>query len=419
MWIENVIDSLCNLFLVVLIIRYMGIFFKRKKDSRKILTASALGFYLGTLLVSYVFSVPILNFAVCIIGILAISCAFEGTILQKILITISVAVLNALCDFVCYTLLAGRIQEGQLDISYIFTILLILICEQIISRIMGKRNNVSDMPDRFGIIILIPLCSLGILYVLTDSVSAENVMASVFIMISVLVVNVVVFYLYHVTLENYLSQLQYERVKERSEAYANQLELLAETQHRIQALHHDMKHHIRELQGMANNKELGEINTYLQEMEAAVQIPGEYAHSGNYQIDSLLNYLIGEAKEKLEQVEVNIKLPQNVKLNTFKLNIILGNLLENAIEAAGHSTEKKLSLEITLDKGILFLHVANSYDGVLKKKGTTFLTTKENAENHGIGLKNVQEMVEAENGSFTITEKDGWFVADVMLYITE
>lgn len=368
MWVENVIDSLCNLFLVVLIIRYMGIFFKRKKDSRKILIASALGFYLGTLLVSYVFSIPLLNFAVCIIGILAISCAFEGTILQKILLTISVAVLNALCDFVCYALLAERVQEGQLDISYIFTILLILICEQIISRIMGRHKDVSDMPDRFGIIILIPLCSLGILYVLTDTTSAENVKESFFIVMSVLIVNVVVFYLYHVTLENYLSQIQYERVKERLEAYANQLEILSEAQHRIQALRHDMKHHIRELQGLVNNKELGEISIYLQEMEAAVQIPGEYAHSGNYQIDSLLNFLIGEAKEKLEQVEVNIKLPQNVKLNTFKLNIILGNLLENAIEAAGSSTEKKLSLEITLDKGILFLHVANSYDGVLKKK---------------------------------------------------
>ena len=108
MWIEKGLNCLCNLFLILIIIRYMGIFFKRKKN-KKVLLFITFGYYVSAILVSFVYAIPILNFLISIAGILAISCVFEGNIFKKLLIILSVAVLNACCDILAYAMLAPRL----------------------------------------------------------------------------------------------------------------------------------------------------------------------------------------------------------------------------------------------------------------------------------------------------------------------
>jgi len=69
----------------------------------------------------------------------------------------------------------------------------------------------------------------------------------------------------------------------------------------------------------------------------------------------------------------------DISRHSFDINIILGNLLENAIEAARQTEEKKLTVAIREEKGVLKIHIENSYNGILQQKGTKFLTTKKTA----------------------------------------
>ena len=71
-------------------------------------------------------------------------------------------------------------------------------------------------------------------------------------------------------------------------------------------------------------------------------------------------------RTNLRRLEVKVKIPEWLHMDTFDLVIIIGNLLDNAIEAARQTDEKYLSFKMTLEKGVLFIDAANSYCGVIK-----------------------------------------------------
>ena len=89
------------------------------------------------------------------------------------------------------------------------------------------------------------MCSLVILYIVANEFRTRTQVAAV--SVSLLMINVLVFYLYHIILENHLKQLEYKIIGEKAKAYDNELEILSEACRRMQSLQHDMKHHILEL----------------------------------------------------------------------------------------------------------------------------------------------------------------------------
>ena len=101
----------------------------------------------------------------------------------------------------------------------------------------------------------------------------------------------------------------------------------------------------------------------------------------------------------------------------FDLNVVIGNLLDNAILAASQTQEKWLSVVLNYEKGILFIQVQNSYQTVKKDMDGNYLTTKQETQNHGIGLKNVRRIVNQNHGTMQITDSDHIFDVKVMLYV--
>ena len=142
----------------------------------------------------------------------------------------------------------------------------------------------------------------------------------------------------------------------------------------------------------------------------------EFSSSGNMEIDSILNYMLFKAQETLDKIEYKISIPKDIGILSFDLNIIFGNLLENAILAAGSSLGKWLSVFVHYDKGMLFINIQNSYQGELEKRNEIYLTTKKDKTKHGIGLQNVKRVVKKYDGSITISDKNNIFDIKIVLY---
>ena len=104
-------------------------------------------------------------------------------------------------------------------------------------------------------------------------------------------------------------------------------------------------------------------------------------------------------------------------MSNFDLTVLLGNLLDNAIEALRKDDKKSLSIKIRYIKGILYISMYNSFDGVINKGGNRFLSLKEDKENHGIGLTNIDSIVNKYNGEMRIDSKGGIYKTDIILYI--
>lgn len=151
-------------------------------------------------------------------------------------------------------------------------------------------------------------------------------------------------------------------------------------------------------------------------MRRFIENPKGWVESGNLQIDSVLNYFLQRAQKTLKVVETEIKIPQGIE-HTFDMNVIFGNLFENAIEAAEQSEEKILRAKIKLKQGILRIEISNSFSGERHKAEGGYVTTKQEAKRHGIGLKSVNEIVKKYNGEMETDIVDGQFYVNLILYM--
>lgn len=265
----------------------------------------------------------------------------------------------------------------------------------------------------------IPVISIVILFILLMN-DLHNQIILVSVSAGILLINMLIFYLYNALMDIYIKLEENVLFERKLESYANQLDVLMQSEEKISALRHDMKHHLNELLIMAKrNEDHHEITAYIQNMQMFMENKGEYSNSGNKEVDSILNYMLNKAQEVLEEVEYKINIPKEMEVRLFDLNVILGNLLENAIQAASHSSEKKLFLLMKFEKGMLFINVRNTYEGGLIKKGKDYLTTKEKAEQHGIGLKNVERVIKSYHGNIEISDLDHIFDVKIMLYTLE
>ena len=79
--------------------------------------------------------------------------------------------------------------------------------------------------------------------------------------------------------------------------------------------------------------------------------------------------------------------------------------------------EKSLSLYVSMQRGLLFINLSNSYDGTLIENKGRFLSTKPDKRAHGLGLQNVKRMVREMNGEMLIEHDENNFCVKIMLYI--
>ncbi|MBR4606474.1 MAG: GHKL domain-containing protein, partial [Lachnospiraceae bacterium] len=237
--------------------------------------------------------------------------------------------------------------------------------------------------------------------------------------IGLLIINFFMFYLYNPLLHNMSKQFETELLEQKVQIYSNQLSVIMQSEERTKALRHDMKHHINELMILANENNSAEIRQYLEKMQDFLKNPEEIVSSGNLEIDSVLNYMLQRAKEELNTVNAKVLLPENMK-HSFDLNVLLGNLLENAIEAARQTDKKYLSVDISLKKGIIFIKVDNSYlpeENLPQNQSTIQPILAASSRKHlGLGLKNIKRIIDAHDGSMEIIKNDGIFSVKAMLY---
>ena len=181
-----------------------------------------------------------------------------------------------------------------------------------------------------------------------------------------------------------------------------------------------MKNNLVSILAYAEKGEDEKIIEFIQDiMEESGLSISEVANSGNIVIDSLLGYWYVTAQKKGIDFSLNIKVPMKMEFKGADICLILGNLLENAVEAAQKAEGKKyIRLHMKYDKNNLLLFVENNYKGVLiKTKDKRLKSTKTDAENHGVGLSSVYRIAAKYHGVVTIDDDvANRFLIRVVLY---
>ena len=375
-----------------------------------------LGIYcLLTTTVYSIFRVSVVYEICNCLGIIGLTCFYQELWKKRLWVSLVLFSLD-LANSLIVLFVFGDIAKFQ---QPAVQALLLLICTTIISHISYPPEAKEIAFDRKQTVLLLVIPAMSVLVLSVLMLEESPKLSAILISGCMLMINISVFYLYNILIENYINLRDNDLYKQQTYAYQNQLEVIMESGNRVRALRHDMKNHILALQALVQRKEAEEMNRYLESMKDFMTNPEEYVKTGSDSVDSLLNYKIQKAHEVLNVVETKISIPQQLRLRSFDLNVLLGNLLDNAIDASMQTEEKKLNITIKLDKGVLFLYICNSCQRIADGRRGFLETTKEDKTNHGIGLKNVRQIVEKYHGDLAFQYENNFMETDVMMYVKE
>jgi hypothetical protein len=218
----------------------------------------------------------------------------------------------------------------------------------------------------------------------------DNSSHDYFIAIVLLLINLMNFYIYNLEQKHLETQYMLELIEVSNHAYKSQIQIMQESQKKLRFIRHDLQKHLNRIRNLVDNEDFQSIPDYLFEMEEAVAVKHEYSKTGNEDVDSLLNYELSRAVELGTEIIYDVNLPEKLNVSSFDITIILGNLMDNAIEALKHSERKLLKVNIQFNKGIIRIDIENTYNSSYKKKN--------DGREHGIGLMSVERALQKYHG---------------------
>lgn len=216
-------------------------------------------------------------------------------------------------------------------------------------------------------------------------------------------------------------QLSHERelLLQQNQAYRAEFDRIRQSERQLCALRHDMKNHLAILRAYAALGQMEKLEQYLARLGQPLTRSG-FVHTGNLEIDSILNYKLDQAERAGARLELDVRLPEGFSADMFDLTIILGNLLDNALEGLKKSRAKELFLYLTVDRGVLSLKIVNSYDGVVLRPDTSndsVYRSRKQGKGHGLGLPSVRRMVDKYHGELHIDSAERMFSVEAVLYL--
>ena len=417
--LDFMICALTNLFRIFLIGRCASIFLGVDVDKKKKHIVYGCFYVINTVLF-WEFHTVWINMICNLMGIGAIVWLYTKSVRTNLFITGTIYLVNCGCDVAATSLFVNYRDGGAYNQIYaVISLFLIFMCELVIEKMITIHKDAEDAQNIS--LVLMPICSIIVITLLIYTDTCTDIGLTI-VSIGLLIANFLMLYLYNLLLHSISQQYEMEMLKTQLQAYANQLNVVLRGEEKIKALRHDIKHHLNELMLLANKHDVAEIQKYIDEMNSFLKIPNEIVASGNLEIDSVLNFMLQKAEKELKTVDIKVMLPEKVR-HSFDINVMLGNLLENAIDAAGKTENKYLSVHIKLKRGILKVKIENSFESSCtlcekqNRKDTILKTTKPFTEQHGIGLKNVKKIVEKYNGTMAVTAQEGIFCVNLLLYM--
>lgn len=174
---------------------------------------------------------------------------------------------------------------------------------------------------------------------------------------------------------------------------------------------HDYKHKMLAMDSLLDENNYAEIHNIIKNEINLFRDKAFFISTGNKMVDIILNSKMSIANENNIKFTFNVMLGKELKTDDLDLSVILGNLLDNAIEAVRNEEEKLVHVQMNFIKDMIAIKVINT----CTKASIPSDTTKSDMEFHGIGLKSVQRCVEKYDGNFSLELKNGCVTALVTI----
>lgn len=177
---------------------------------------------------------------------------------------------------------------------------------------------------------------------------------------------------------------------------------------------HDFHHHLQALKGQLEAGEVERALAYICQLDEKLMMVDSLLKTGNVSLDAILSAKIAQAKAAGISVSVKAFVPEDLLITDLELGIVVGNLLDNAIEACALARgERFIRLYIKMKGKMLYFSMLNSAGAKEQKRGTRFLSHKEGL--HGFGLRRAEAIIKEHGGWCKYNSEDGAFTSEFLV----
>ena len=345
---------------------------------------------------------------------------YNTTIKNKILLALYIILILSIIDVIVSLIINKFITNINFRSQYqsIFSWLLqLLICFILLKSI----NNFEKMslniiiPNIFWLpLITIPIISILITLLLLISKNI-NVYLVIFLCVLLVIINIMLFILYDFLIQYIKHKLNKDILEKENEFNLKQLNIIKTNYEILEEFRHDFKNHIIHINKCAINSNLNEIINYTNNLLDKTKINDNFnVNTGNLVIDSLLSFKFQEI------LKYDIKIPYDLNINSVDLICILGNLIDNVIEAnlmLNNVKDRYANINIKYIEKNLLINLENSFKEVKFDINKNLKTIKKDKTKHGLGLKNIKKIVDKYNGNMEINIKDNKFITKIALIL--
>ena len=355
----------------------------------------------------------------------ALSFLFNTNLRTRILVSIINPILLAIFEYFSYFIITSiysyNAQKNTMD-SIVFTNIslmakLFFLIFSILIHLIWKKETFIHSLSYTIVLLVTPLLSMCLLLSKPILYLNINIPSAYFILAAfVLFINIVNYILFYNVLENEELRFQLAVQKEQIEFQHSKYEQLGAAYKNIRSFMHDTKKHLFYIENCVSEKKYDDIIPYSKEIMHDLESRYCTINTGNLVVDAFVSNLLLQTKAQGITLHTNLKFDNStIPVNDYHLTIILGNLLDNALNACNGQIGAHIKVAVRTVAGTFTIHVANTY----------VITDSQKAPNdfekidfiHGYGLKNVKASAEACGGFCVIHHENDVYSATVIIPI--
>lgn len=281
-----------------------------------------------------------------------------------------------------------------------------------------KKAKLPKLPFSAGkFLVVIPIssivmCCMAINIIQNSKNDLVNIMCLVIIIMTI-TSNVLMFKMFFRVIDTLSDNYEKEMLLQEAEAKEQYYQEVEKSSREVQKIKHDLKNMLLAIYGSykEKNKISEEIRKIVQELDES----DKKIYTSNVVINTIINNKISQAENLEIKTDVSIKLSKSVSLDYKDAGILLGNILDNAIEACERIDQNRRWIKIDMfhQKNTLFIKVCNCKT---KELINISKSSKCDVHNHGIGVSSIEAIVKKYDGYVEFIDKGEKFEVDVSLY---
>lgn len=297
-----------------------------------------------------------------------------------------------------------NVDLAQLVIRTVFSIVLIILlkaflCDRLYALVDGLRGHGVEI-TMFS--WLIGLCVLS--YALFSYFFVDGMIMNAIVLVMLTLMIFAVFAITHRIVQLTASELEMERTKGRQRLLESELEAERMFVERAKAIRHDQRHHDRTVLEYLDAGNIEEARRYLGAHDESVESEGLASWCRNPLVDAQLRIAWRFCASHQIAFRADIQLPEDIGLDDIDFVSVIGNLLENAMQAACKTENPSVSVFSRLSNGKLLLDIRNSFCGDIPIK-------------EGTGLESVKYILSRNRGMLEQAGRNGFLVSRAIIPI--